>query len=435
MVFLLVLLILLCLCLAAFFAGSETAMISANKISLRAMEMKGSRKAFLANRLLEDPERFFGTILVGTNIAVVAGTSMAAFLLKNFLVEEEISPSWSSLLTTAIMTPLILIFGEILPKSIGRGDPERWSLRSALPLHAAYYPLSIIVVATTSLSSIFVRIFSKERGKKNPFVSREEFKLMAEIGEDAGILDGERRRMIHEVFDLEHQPISRVMVPLVDIVAVEEQGSLKDVLQITGKTGFTRIPVYRERVDNIVGIVSSLEILYSGRTRGPISPFLHRDFLYVPETKSVGSLLLELLSQKVPMAVAVDEYGGVVGLVTTEDLIEEVVGEIRDERDQYAESLVVKGKESFQCEARMEMDDLQERLNISISKEGFTTVGGLLLKLAGRIPSEGEEFVLGDYTIKVLEADKRRVKRVEFFRKAKTGEKWEGREKPPSPLS
>ena len=413
LVLLLVIPILCFLALEAFFSGSETAIISASKMRLKAMADRGDDRARLASLLLKRPERVLGTTLVGTNIAVAAGTTLAnvvvAYSLQRTLGADYLN--LESSITTIIMTPLILIFGEIIPKSICRARANSISLTISPFLKWASIVLYPIVASITKISSFFALLFSK-RSRHNPPTVTEELKLLARLSEKEGLLGPQQRKMIHSVFDLERQTIVSAMVPLVDVVSVEKNASLEEFYDLVAETRFSRFPVYEERVDNIIGLVNVLDILYSTNGAEDISQFVSKNVIYFPESKHVTTALQELQRGHHPMAIVVDEYGGVAGMVTIEDLVEEIVGEIRDEwvhaKDGFDES-------TLECDGRVEIDEINDRLGTDIPKQGYETIAGFVIDQMDKIPSVGEETAWKNLKIIILEADERSVSKIKFI--------------------
>lgn len=408
-VLLLIIPILFFLAMEAFFSGSETAIISASKMRLRALSDQGDKRAKVVSRLLEQPERLIGTTLVGTNVAVSAGPSLASIIIA-FLIFRSFGserPSLEPTITTIVMTPLILIFGEIIPKSICRSKANSIALTFSPILRWTVILFSPIVISITKISNSIAMILSK-RSRHIKSTAIEELRILAGLSEKEGLLRPHQIKMVHSVFDLQQQTVESVMVPLVDVISVEKGIGLEELYDKSMETGFSRFPVYEDRIDNIVGITNVLDALYSIDQM----PITSEDVTYLPESKSVTTSLQELQSSHHPMAIVVDEYGGVVGLVTMEDLVEEIVGEIRDERDELIDGL---DDSTLECDGRMEIDEINERLEVDIPKDGYETIAGFVIKQMDRIPEVGEETVWNNLRIKIIEADKRSVVKVRFI--------------------
>ncbi len=395
------------LALEAFFSGSETALISVNKMRLKALTDRGDRRAELASMLLGRPDRLLGTTLVGTNIAVAAATTLSSVIVSSLIKDAR---GLDSTINTIIMAPFILIFGEIIPKSICRAKSNSITLSVSPLLKWASTVLNPIVTSITRISTSFALIFSRRSRHKASNVM-EELRLLARLSEKEGLLRPHQRKMIHSVFDLERQTVGSAMVPLVDVVSVGKNTSLEEFYNTVTETGFSRFPVHEDRVDNIVGIVDVSDVLYSIDHKEDISSFVREDIIYFPESKNITTSLQELRRSRHPMAVVVDEYGGMVGIVTIEDLVEEIVGDIRDERDQPKGGF---DESRLECDGRMEIDEINERLGTDIPKEGYETIAGFVIDQMDKIPEPGEETSWKNLKIIVLKADRRSILRVKF---------------------
>lgn len=419
---LIALLILACVIVAGFFAASETVITSANRTMLYREAQRQEKHAVLLRRLLRRTEVFLGTTLVGTNLMYVVATTLSAVLVRRHVGFE----AGRSLVNAVIMTPVILIIGELVPKALGRTHADRLILRVARPLQVFEYILYPMVVVSNGVAGLVSRLLGVQPGHPGTKVTREDLQVIAELAGEEGILAGMTVAMVQTVFELGARPIASVMVPLVDVVALPANGTVRDIEDAAAASGHTRFPIYERRVDDIIGIVDLRQVLYgapdevhdplSERRGRPIRPFIETDAVFVPESKSVGDLLHELHYHKMPMAMVVDEHGGVVGLVTTEDLVEEIVGEIHDERDRDAAEMRRVGQSVYECSGKLSIRDLSDHLGLAIEPRGFETVAGLVLKLAGRIPAEGDRLQLDGYDIEVITMVKRRVDKVRFRR-------------------
>lgn len=412
--------VLLCLVLEAFFSGSETAIVSADRAQLRSAARTGDRRASLAERLLDRAETLLATTLVGTNLAVVTGTSLAT------LVVHDLVGRWglgidSGTATILVMTPLILVFGEILPKSIARGNAHAMTLRVAQPLAWAQRVMRPLVALASRLTELALALAGSKPTAESPYVSREELKALAEIGEEHGVLESDERRMIQSILELRERPVSMVMVPLIDMATLDITSSVAELEELVARTGFSRFPVHEERVDNVVGIVALTDLLRAGPIGDPsatsIAALVRQGATFVPETKSVGELLQELRYSDTPMAIVVDEHGGVAGLATAEDLVAEIIGRVRDERRPGPHAVAAEDGSAFECDGKMDVEEFAERTGIDVGRGGFETVAGLISTRAGRIPQAGETLDLGTWRAEVLDASPRHVRRLRFVRK------------------
>jgi putative hemolysin len=419
MTLLLIILTILCLLCNGFFAGAETAVTSANKATLRARAENGDARAGLMQKMVARMELLLGTTLVGTNLMMVSATTFTAILVTHYFGGEN-----EALINTVLMVPLLLVIGELVPKTLGRTHADEMALRVARSLRLLFMILYPLVWFSSAAAAFISKVTGLAR-KPQSHVTREDIRALAELAGEEGVLPGRAVEMMQTVFELGSRTVEAVMIPLVDVAAIHETASFGDVEKIAAETGFTRFPVYRDRIDDMVGIVDVRHVLYGigaaesdldQQITSPIREYVQRDIVFVPETKSVEELLHELHYHKIPMAVVVDEHGGVVGIVTTEDLIEEVVGEIRDERDRDQHKVRQVAESVYECDGKLEVRDLDEKLGIKVDADGFETVAGLVLKLAGRIPHTGDCFSYQGFEIEVLKVVKHRVAKLRFRR-------------------
>jgi len=398
-------LVTLCLLASAFFSAAEMAFIAANRIRLRHLAEQGSRVARGYMEAFQRPERLLSTAMMGVTIAHVSASALTTALLLPWLGRK--APLWA----TVILTPIMLIFGEIVPKTLTQQRATAVALRTFDALRVAAWLLAPLVgVANLLVGAILRGLGFRER--RDPFVSRDDLRLLFQV-EPAGTTDVKEaeREMIEGIFDLGETTVREVMVPLVDVVAVPEEGSVEEAVERIRESGHSRLPVYRERIDHVIGIVTALDILHRGATEDTVKALL-RPAYYVPETKRIDDLLREMQRQRTQLAVVVDEYGGSEGIVTVEDIVEQIVGEIEDEHERQPSALTPLPDGSYLVVARMGIDELNEVLEWDLPKKDYETVGGLILSQLGRIPRPGDQVILGRYELTVVDADERRILKV-----------------------
>jgi CBS domain containing-hemolysin-like protein len=405
--------VLLILC-AGFFSGAETAMTSVSKVSLRQMAEDGDHRAQIAAGLMEKVESFIGTTLVGTNIAHVTATTLAGLLIQRYAPLE-----WETWLTSLIMTPLILVFGDMLPKCLGRSLALDFSLMAARPLWLCHKLFLPIVGFTGHFANLLTGLFQSEGSASASHVSRDDLRAMAEMAAEQGLLTAGSGSMFRTIFQLDSRPVTSVMVPLFDVASLPLTATVADVETLGITTGFSRFPVYQERPDELVGVVDLRELIYGQhepvlREDTSIQEFVEHNVIFVPETQSVASLMDLLRYQEVSMAVVVDEHGIVVGIVTLEDILEEIVGDIQAGG---RTSPLLRQLETglYECKGKLEVRKLNELLGLNIELDGFDTVAGLVLRLAGRIPDVGEVFHHQDFDLRIVKATRKRVKTVHLI--------------------
>ncbi len=419
--------ILICLVLSAFYSGSETALVSVNKIRINQLVESENVRASIVHRLVESPQRMLALTLVGTNLANVLIAQLGAGLVDRGL--PNLAVSLQGLIATVGITTLLLIFGEILPKTIFRVKADALALRYAYLLRLSELVLAPLIFFVQTLTQLIVKLIDRGASTPSPDAQREELRLLATMGERSGNLHTDQRRMIHSLLNLQDRTVAQVMVSLVDIVAIEKNTKCEDFLQIAADSGFSRIPVYEEQIYNIVGIVNLLDVIYndvepeanSNSREQPdllpntIEPFI-RTVLHVPESKNINALLKEIQDTRHTMVFAVDEYGGTVGLVTIEDLVEEIVGEFADERD-VPEFIRLITPQILECDARTEVDLLEEHYGLAIPEGDYETVAGYILDRTGTIPEVGTELDLSDSIITVMDADARAIRKIRIRRR------------------
>jgi CBS domain containing-hemolysin-like protein len=423
----LVMAVLVCLVLSAFYSGSETALVSVNKLRINQLVESENARASIVYRLVESPQRMLALTLVGTNLANVLIAQLGEGLVARGL--PNLAVSLQGLIATVGITTLLLIFGEILPKTIFRVKADTLALRYAYLLRLSEVVLAPLIYLVQTLTQFIIKLIDRGASTPSPDAQREELRLLATMGERSGNLHTDQRRMIHSLLNLQDRTVAQVMVPLVDIVAIEKNTKCEDFLQIAADSGFSRIPVYEEQIYNIVGIVNLLDVIYndveSEANSNPreqpdllpntIEPFI-RTVLHVPESKNINALLKEIQDTRHTMVFAVDEYGGTVGLVTIEDLVEEIVGEFADERD-VPEFIRLITPQILECDARTEVDLLEEHYGLAIPEGDYETVAGYILDRTGTIPEVGTELDLSDSIITVMDADARAIRKIRIRRR------------------
>jgi len=405
--------VLVCLVLSAFYSGSETALVSVDKIRINQLVETNDSKAKIIHRIVESPDKMLALTLVGTNLANVLISQFGDGLTKTVL---SVSSEWQTVISIVYVTVLLLIFGEILPKTIFRVKADVLSLRYAYPLRISEFVLAPLIYFVQFVTKILVGIIDRGTSPPTPDAQREELRLLATMGERSGNLLTEQRRMIHRLLNYQNRTVAQVMVPLVDIIAIEKTTECEEFLQIAADAGYSRIPVYEGHVYDIIGIVNLLDVIYAENRPGTVEPFIRTDIHVVPESKNINALLKEIQNTQYTMVFAVDEYSGIVGLVTVEDLIEEIVGEFDDERDD-PDSIHLIASDILECEGRTEVDILKEHYGLSIPEGDYETIAGYILERTGTIPETGSELDLGDSVITIIDADTRAIRKIRIRRR------------------
>jgi putative hemolysin len=374
--------------LAAFFAAAEASLISISRLRARAIAERRIRGAKNVVALVEDKNRFLTSVLIANTIVLLAADSLATYL----AITLEL-PS-AAVLSTIVMTIVLLLFGEILPKTVATADNERWALRLALPMRYVAIALTPFVRAFQLVTDVLLRPFGVKHAHR-VFITEEDIRAMVNVGAEQRVLEEGERELIHSVMEFSDTIVREVMKPRPEMVAVSVDDSPRRALDVVIAEGYSKLPVYRESKDDIVGVIHERELLVA-LANGALSHAsiraLMRPVAHVPESKKISELLREMQRDKFSLAIVVDEYGGTAGLVTMEDLLEEIVGEIRDEHDvEEEERIRVISENEAVVEAGVNIEDVNAKLGTHIPTEDFETIGGYTVGLFGRLPSEGEE--------------------------------------------
>jgi putative hemolysin len=399
------LVIIACLGAEAFFSGAEIALYSANKLKIRHRAEQGSRAAQLILQMLDKPEQMLGSTLVVHNLVVVTGTSLATALFVNWLGHRG---EWVALV---VMTGLVLTVGEIFPKTIFQHYADRLAGVVILPLRAVFYACYPVAYVITWLIGQGLRLFGLQSEKKNPFVTKEELELLVRLTDRSSTLGVHERRMIRRIFGFSDTRVHEAMIPLVEVVALGDSATVEELIQAIRQHGFSRIPIFQDNIHNIVGWVNAFDVLSMPPEERSFRHLI-RPAYYVPETRRIGDLLKDVQQKGIPLAVVVDEYGGSVGIVTIEDMLEEIVGEIEDEYDARERHYEVLPDGSFRIDARMEIDAINEILGLHLPTGDYATLAGFILAQLERIPQRGELLLHDGLMLEIEEATNRNVERV-----------------------
>ncbi|MCY3624784.1 MAG: hemolysin family protein [Candidatus Dadabacteria bacterium] len=404
---LVVLLILLFLILQAFFAGSEIALISCDKIKMRSLADEGSAAAGLVLDAHSKIESFIGTTLIGVNLSLIINTLVLTFYF------EEIFGQRSGLYTVAVLTPLIVVFGQVVPKAVfesKRNSIVLWIIYPLWVFSKLFYPVLFFV-------NLFTRGILNRPGQNMSSITREELEDVMEEDEDKPSSDY-KRRVLRRIFGYSETTVGEIMIPLVRVDALERKSTLRDVRRLIAEKSHSRIPIFSDRVDNITGILNSFYVLGEQDLDKNVEQYALPPF-YVPESKLVNELMDEMKGGRAGMAVVVDEYGGSVGIITLEDIIEEVVGEIEDEYDTGETPWRRLGAGQYLIDPTVEIGRLNDGLGLAIpEEEDYETLAGFLLYTHGSIPAPGTVIVFERKTFTVVSSTPRMISEVHL----RTGE-------------
>ncbi|MDU3724636.1 MAG: hemolysin family protein, partial [Clostridium celatum] len=387
-----------------------TALTSLSKIRIRHMVEEKVKGAKLVEKLTEDPNKLLGAILIGNNIVNIAASALATTIFVDIFGASGVG------IATAVMTVLVLIFGEITPKSIAKQKSEQVSLKVSKPISIIVKVFKPFIGIFTFISSGFIRLLGGDPKANEPFITEEELKTMVGVSEEEGVLEDVEKEMIFNVFDFADAQVKDVMVQRVDIIAVDIDASYEEVLETIKTEQFSRIPVYNQTIDDIVGVLNVKDLIIAGQNKEgfKVSDYM-REPHYTFEFKKIKELFNEMKKSRNHMSVVLDEYGGTVGIVTIEDLIEEVFGDIEDEYDDYNEEIEVVKEDEYIVDGSARLDDISDLIGVNMESEEFDSVGGLIIGELGRFPDNKEEVNLNNIRFVVEEIDKNRIRKVRIY--------------------
>ncbi len=408
--------------LSAMFSGSETAFFSLSRLDISEMERRDRVRS-----LLDHPDRLLITILLGNTMVNVAAASLGAVVALRFACSLGYSEAVTIALEVGVVTLVILVVSEIAPKMYAIERNVEFARRSAPVLSAVGNVLAPVVSALHRMAG---RLGGGETGADRPFVTAEELRTIVAISEHDGTLDEEERDMIDSVMEFGDTIVRELMVPRVDVEGLEETTTVREAIALVREVGHSRLPVYRDDLDHISGVLYAKDLLRIDPQTGGGQPVsgLVREAYFTPETKNAGELLRELQRRRTHIAIVVDEYGGTAGVITLEDLIEEIVGEIRDEYDEEKQLLQVLDMNTLIADGSIRLEDLEQELGAAgLSSEGVETLAGYLLEAFGRIPSEGEKLDRDGLEFTVESLEEQRITSVRIVKQQQPVDEEEGK--------
>ncbi len=399
--------------LSAFFSSSETIFTAVNQIKLKNLIKENETKAKLVEKIYKNPRKLLTGILIGNNIANVAATALStAILLQvlNSLGVENIALSMS--IITGIITVFLLIFGEITPKSLALKEPERWILIYAKPLLFFLFIFSPVIRIFETITTLISKLFRIENSDNSDLVTLDELKTMVDLSREDGVLEKEKKDMLQGIFDFSDTVVREIMTPRTDTICISVSSSVQDAIQLITEKGHSRIPVFEGKVDNTVGIIYAKDLLHIPKTelQEGIRKYL-RKAIFIPESKNIEELLQQMKKARFHLAIVVDEYGGMAGIVTLEDIVEEIIGEIQDEYDTDESPTISEIKpNTYHVDATTPIKDIAEEIDIHFPEsDDYDTIAGFVLSLLGEFPTRGTTVSYENIDITIKEIRKRRI--------------------------
>lgn len=394
--------------LSSFFSASETALTTVSKIRMRTLAENGDKRAATVLSVIGDSGKMLTAILIGNNIVNLSASSLATTLAL------ELSGSMGAGMATGLITLVILIFGEISPKTYATIHADRIALRYASFFKAYIFVLTPVIFIINALAHSFLRLFKINPKDVRPGMTEDELKTIVDVSHENGIIESEEREMIQNVFDFGDAVAKEIMVPRIDMEFINIDATYEEILHSFRENQFTRLPVYENTTDDVVGILNMKDVLLSEDVSHFSIRSILREAYFTYEHKNLSELFLEMRQNSINMAIVLDEYGATAGLVTLEDLLEEIVGEIRDEFDSDEEDvLTATGDGEYLVLGSMNLEDLGDELDMPLTSEDYDSVGGYLLELLGHLPKIGESATTPDgIFLRVEKMDKNRIEKI-----------------------
>jgi len=396
--------------LSAFFSSAETALTTVNRVKINTLSEDGLKSANILEKILHQNSKMLSTILIGNNIVNISASSLATTLAIKL---------WGSVaigIATGILTIVVLIFGEIIPKTLANLYNEKIALTYAPIVYTLIIAFTPLIIIVDFLSIGFMRIFSIDPKKKLSSMTEKELKSYVDVSHEDGVIETEEREMILNVFDFSDAVARDIMIPRIDMTTIDIDSTYQELFDTFKASMYTRIPVYKDDPDNIIGMVNIKDLLMLPKKDFHIQKVL-RDVHYTYELKKTPDLLLEMREKRMNLAIVINEYAACVGMITLEDLLEEIVGEIRDEYDADEEDYIVEaGERAFLVEGGMKLSDINDALHTSFESENYDSIGGIIIEILDRLPNTGESVTTSNGTVlTVTKLEKNRIKKVHML--------------------
>ncbi len=404
------LILLFLLALSGFFSSSETALTTVNKIRMRTLADAGDGRALFVLKVIGNPSKMLSAILIGNNIVNLYASSLSTMLATKLWGNEAVG------LATGVLTLLILVFGEITPKTLSTISAETIALRFARIIYMLMVVLTPVIAVVNQLSFMVLRLLRVDPNKKAEGITEDELRTIVEVSHEEGVIESEEKKMINNVFDFGDSVAKDIMVPRIDMSFVDVNAAYPELMDQFREEKYTRFPVFEETTDNVIGVINIKDIFLGGDVEDfSVRKFL-RQPLYTYEFKKVSELMMEMRKTDVNIVIVLDEYGATAGLITLEDMLEEIVGEIRDEYDGDEEELVRElGECEYVVEGSMKLDDLNDRLGLSLESEDYDSIGGLVIGYLDHLPEEGEDVTIGNVRLVVEHVEKNRIDKIHVY--------------------
>lgn len=392
--------------LSGFFSSAETALTTVNRVRMRTLEEEGSKRAARVNRILENYSKMLSAVLIGNNIVNLSASALATTLAMRINLAVGIA--------TGILTLVVLICGEIVPKTWAMISSEKISLNYGGIIYRLMQLLTPVIYIIDKMANVILRMLHIDPSKKMTTMTEAELRTYVEVSHEDGVIESEEREMIYNVFDFSDAQAKDIMIPRINMVTVDINADYQEVMSVFRESMYTRLPVYEDDNDNIIGLINIKDFILTGDESSFRIKDILRDAHYTYEFKKVADLLYELREKTTNVTFVLNEYGATVGMITLEDLLEEIVGEIRDEYDADEEELIQKkGENIYLVEGSMKLDDINDELGTELDSEDYDSIGGLIIESLDRLPEDNEEVTLENgIRLKVQGIEQNRIVKV-----------------------
>lgn len=402
-----IVILIILLCLSAFFSSAETALTTVSRIKMRALSEEGNRKADRVLKITDDSGKMLSAILIGNNIVNISASSIATTLALDLFGNAGAG------IATGVLTVLILIFGEISPKTMATIRAEKISLRYSTPIWILMKILTPIIFIINALANAVLRLLGVKASEKQRILTESELRTIVDVGHETGVIETEEKEMINNVFDFGDAKAKEIMVPRIDMTFAQVDNTYEELLDIFRRDHFTRLPVYEDSTDDVIGILNIKDLLLCDREHFSLRSLMREPY-FTYEHKNTTELLMEMRNSAINIAIVLDEYGSTAGLITVEDLIEEIVGEIRDEYDYDEEDPIQKISENeYLVEGSMNLEDFSDQLHLKLESDDYDSVGGYMIGLLDHLPKIRESVTTPDgLFMQVRAKNKHRIEKI-----------------------
>lgn len=390
--------------LSAFFSSAETSLVSVNRMRLRTLVESGNKRAIILEKIITDSGKMLSAILIGNNIVNIAASSVAT------LMAQKIWGNYAVSIVAFVLTLAVLLFGEITPKTIATIHAEKVALLYAPIIYAFMFLLTPVIFVVNKMSLAVLFLLRIDPAKKQSTITETELRTIVDVSHEEGVIEKEEQQMIKNVFDFGDASAKDVMVPRIDMAMLDVNSTYDEVIELFRKEKFTRMPVYQDSSDNVIGIMNMKDLLLLDQNREfHVEDYLRKAY-FTYEYKNLSELMLEMRKDSVNTIIVLDEYGATAGLITLEDLLEEIVGEIRDEYDYDESDEYQKLSETeYLLEGQMKLDDMNELLGTHLKSEDYDSIGGFLIEQLDKIPQQGEFLEYENLRLEVQKVEKNRI--------------------------